>query len=252
MIRGIYAAGAGMIAEGLRTDVTANNLANASTTGFKKEVAVNKEFAELLLWRVNDGSETPSVGGVGAGAAVDAIVTDHSRGAMHSSGGELDVAIEGDGFFVVQTAQGPRYTRNGAFALGPQNQLVTLEGHAVLGQGGRPISLAGASGANRVHITADGVVAVGGREAGRLQVVSFGDSRRLAKEGQNLFAASGGDAPQAAAAKLQQGCLEMSNVNVIQEMVNLISGYRAYEVDAKAIQTQDQMLDKAVNEVGRA
>ena len=90
-------------------------------------------------------------------------------------------------------------------------------------------------------------------EAGRLQVVSFADLKRLTKEGQNLFAAPGGDRPQPVATpNLQQGYLEMSNVNAVQEMVNLITGYRAYEIDSKAVQAEDSLLDKAVNEVGRS
>ena len=90
MIRGIYAAASGMIAEGLRTDVTANNLANVNTTGFKKEIAGNKDFEKMLLWRINDGLETPQIGSVGAGAAVDQIVTDHSQGSTRSTQGSLD------------------------------------------------------------------------------------------------------------------------------------------------------------------
>ena len=90
-------------------------------------------------------------------------------------------------------------------------------------------------------------------EVGRLQVVSFADAKRLAKEGQNLFTAPGGDRPQPVATpNLQQGYLEMSNVNAVQEMVNLITGYRAYEIDSKAVQAEDSLLDKAVNEVGRS
>nr|WP_320147966.1 flagellar basal-body rod protein FlgF [uncultured Anaeromusa sp.] len=260
MIRGIYAAASGMIAEGLRTDVTANNLANVNTTGFKKEIAVNKDFEKMLLWRINDGMETPQIGSVGAGAAVDQIVTDHSQGSTRSTQGSLDVAIAGDGFFVVQTPQGQRYTRAGSFAVGANNQLVTMQGYAVLGRDGQPIVLEGPGGGSRVNITSDGVVEMNATEAGgvptevgRLQVVSFADAKRLAKEGQNLFTAPGGDRPQPVATPdLQQGYLEMSNVNAVQEMVNLITAYRAYEIDSKAVQSEDSLLDKAVNEVGRS
>ena len=260
MIRGIYAAASGMIAEGLRTDVTANNLANVNTTGFKKEIAVNKDFEKMLLWRINDGLETPQIGSVGAGAAVDQIVTDHSQGTTRSTQGSLDVAIEGEGFFVVQTPQGQRYTRAGAFVIGPNDQLVTMQGYAVLGTNGQPITIEGPGGASRINITSDGIVELNPTEPGdaphqvaRLQGVSFADAKRLAKEGQNLFAAPGGDRPQPVATpNLQQGYLELSNVNAVQEMVNLITGYRAYEIDSKAVQAEDSLLDKAVNEVGRS
>ena len=214
----------------------------------------------MLLWRINDGMETPQIGSVGAGAAVDQIVTDHSQGSTRSTQGSLDVAIAGDGFFVVQTPQGQRYTRAGSFEIGSNNQLVTKEGHAVLGTNGQPITIEGPSGASRVKITSDGIVEMNATEAGgvpnevgRLQVVSFADAKRLAKEGQNLFTAPGGDRPQPVATpNLQQGYLEMSNVNAVQEMVNLITAYRAYEIDSKAVQSEDSLLDKAVNEVGRS
>jgi len=252
VIRGLYTAGAGMLAETVRNDVTANNMANAATTGFKKDVAVNKEFASMLLQRINDGPNAPVIGRMGSGALVDEIVTTHTAGTYKQTGNALDVALDGPGFFAVATPTGTRYTRSGAFTRNAQGELVTQEGFPVLGQNG-PVQLAGANGtAGRVEIAADGRVLIDGDEVDTLRLVEFSDPKKLTKQGDSLFQAASGIRPRTAdKTQVRQGALEMSNVNIVGEMVNLIAGYRAYEVNSKAVQAQDQLLDKAVNEVGK-
>lgn len=252
MIRGIYTAGAGMLAESVRTDVTANNMANATTAGFKKEIAVNKDFASLLVQRINDGGNNPAIGTMGSGALVDEIVTSHATGNYKFTGNSLDLALEGPGFFVIETPAGNRYTRNGTFSRSVQGELVNQDGLRVLGQNG-PIQLTGTTGAaGRVDIAPDGRVFVDDVEADTLRIVEFGDLKKLAKQGNTLFQTPDGTQPvNAERSQIRQGYQEMSNVNIVSEMVNLIAGYRAYEVNSKAVQTHDQLLDKAVNQVGQ-
>lgn len=245
MIRGLYTAASGMVAESLRNDVISNNLANANTVGFKKDVAVSRDFGTVLINRINDGP-TAAVGNVGSGAQIDEVAVIHGGGAMRVTGNDFDLAIDGNGYFAVQTANGVRYTRNGSFTKTAQGELVDSEGHPVLGQRG-PVRING----GKMTVSSDGGVMVDGIAVDRLQLVQFQDERQLVKEGNSLFNATGGVQAQPATGQVQQGTLEISNVNVVSEMVNLINGYRTYEINSKSVQTEDQMLDKAVNEVGK-
>lgn len=246
MIRGIYTGASGMLAEAMRTDVISNNLANVNTAGFKKDVAVMKDFGSMLTTRINDGVDAPVIGSVGLGATVDEVATIHSTGAMRNTGNDFDMAIEGKGYFTVQTPQGVRYTRNGSFAKNIQGELITQDGYRVLGQNG-PIRIKG----SKMVVSDDGRVLVDNNPVGKLRMIEFADLKQLTKEGASLYAAPPGQTVAPATGGVRQGSLEMSNVNVIGEMVNLISNYRAYEVNSKVVQSHDHLLDKAVNEVGR-
>lgn len=248
MIRGIYTSGSGMLAESLRTDVIANNLANASTTGYKKDVAVTKDFRSMLIMRINDGQDRVNIGSLGVGSMVDEVFTDQTPAGATPTGNALDLAIEGPGYFAVQTPSGIRYTRNGAFTRSSQGQLVTLEGYPVLGQGGA-INLGTPGDTETITVSEDGRVLLDNIETDRVRLVSFADSRGLLKEGTNLYTTTQQEQP--ASGIIRQGALEHSNVNVVAEMVNMIAGYRAYETNAKAVQSHDQLLEKAATEVGR-
>lgn len=252
MIRGIYTAASGMLAESIRTDVISNNLANVNTTGYKKDVTITKDFASLLMSRINDGPQTP-IGNMGVGTVVDEIATIQEQGMFKLTGNTLDVAIKGKGFFVVQTPAGERYTRSGAFQRSAQGELVTVDGYRVMGQGG-PIQLGNAP---KVNIGSDGRVEeqipdqVAAVEVGQLRVVEFADEKQLGKEGNSLFKAAANVQPQPSTTMLEQGALEMANTNVVTEMVNLIAAYRAYEINAKTVQSHDTLLGRAVNDVGK-
>ena len=246
MIRGIYSSASGMMAEMTRTDATANNLANANTTGYKKDVAVSKDFASVMITRINDGQNT-DIGSLGRGTVIDEIAVDQEAGAIRTTGNDLDMAVDGKGYFAVQTPNGVRYTRNGTFTRSSQGELVTQDGYQVLGQYGAPIRLTD----TKFVVNANGAVFNNGIQTGQLQVVDFADERQLTKEGASLFVAAGNAQQQPASGSVRQGTLETSNVNVVAEMVNLITGYRAYETNSKAVQAHDQLLDKAVNEVGK-
>ncbi len=250
LIRGIYIAASGMLAESLRADVTANNLANVNTAGFKKDFAVMKDYADRQIRRVNDGEKEQEIGSMGAGAWIDAIATRHTSGTMQNTGNSLDFALEGKGFFAVETPAGVRYTRNGAFTRTAGGELVNQDGYRVLGQNG-PINLEPAGQAGKVTVSEDGRIFLDLVENNTLQLFGFEDESKLRKEGANLYRPPEGTEPQPATPAVRQGVLELSNVNVISEMLNMIAGFRAYETNSKVVQTHDNLLDKAVNEVAR-
>lgn len=249
MLRGLYTAATGMMTESMRTDVISNNIANVNTTGYKKDETISREFETLLLKRVNDGQGVPEdIGTLGRGSMVEEIATIHDQGSFRDTGGTYDLSIEGRGYFVIETPQGQRYTRDGSFARSANGELVNMDGARVLDQGGRPIYIP--DGRN-VTIGANGAIEVDEEPVGTIGIVDFADRRALLKAGGNLFVPQEGQQPTAAAGAVKQGQLEVSNVNVVSEMVKLINAYRAYESNSKAVVSQDRLLDKAVNEVGR-
>ncbi len=263
MLRGLYVAASGMITETNRTDVIANNLANAASSGYKRDEAINEEFAPILLKRINDAQDDevtsfrgfrleqgpPRVGKLGLGACTAEIATDHVQGAMKTTGNMLDLAVAGEGYFAIQTPQGVRYTRDGSFYRQANGALVTARGQAVLNAQNRPIMLPDST---TISIGAKGEIMDGARRIDTLQFVQFDDRRAVLKQGDNLYRPQEGATPQAATGDIQQGMLENSNVNIASEMVSLINNYRIYEAGSRALVTQDSMTDKVVNEVGRA
>lgn len=266
MWRGLYTAGAGMITETKRTDTIANNLANANTTGYKRDEAINREFEPMLIKRINDGIEqndvtsfkgfsvngnnAPNVGTLGLGSYISEIATDHTQGGFQTTGNPLDLAISGEGYFAIQTPNGVRYTRDGNFYKSANGQLQNIRGQAVLDTQGRPITIP--SNAAEINIGARGQIYADGQLVGQIQLSAFGGDRRaVLKEGNNLYYPQQGANPVPATGEINQGMLEVSNTNVVSEMVNLINNYRIYEAGSKAVTTQDSMLDKSVNDVGR-
>ena len=269
MWRGLYTAASGMITEMKRTDTLANNLANADTAGFKRDEAINREFEPMLIRRINDGTDKgdvttfkqfhvgdnlPRVGTLGLGSYIDEIATDHSQGPFQTTGNPLDLGISGDGYFAVDTPQGVRYTRNGSFFRSNRGELQTVNGQRVRSTGGGPINIPG--NAIMLNVTPEGELSGiidGERQVfGRIALVSFGpDPRAVLKQGDSLYYPQEGAQPQPATGIIEQGVLEKSNTQVVSEMVSLINNYRVYEAGSKAVTTQDTLLDKAVNEVGR-
>ena len=264
MIRGLFIAASGMITEMNHTDVLANNLANADTAGFKRDDVAIGEFAPMLLKRINDhadngdvtsfkgfsvgGNPTPTVGKLGLGSYVDEIKTDHMQGAMQTTGNPLDLAISGEGYFVIQTPQGDRYTRDGSFYLSSTGQLQTSRGQAVLSNNGQTINIP--LEATQIIVGADGEIYADGEPVGQLAFVGFDRPEAVVKQGDNLYRPQDGATPMTPTGSIQQGVLEMSNTNVVAEMVELINNYRVYEAGSKAVQAQDQILEVAVTQVG--
>ena len=225
MERGLYIAASGMLAEMVRQDQIANDLANASTPGYKADRSTQRSFGDILLANSSTGQQ---IGSLGLGARIDATVTDFTPGAIRETGEQLDFAIEGDGWFAVQTPQGVRYTRNGQFGISPQGTLVTAQGWPVLSQGGGAI----------------GVGPDGNVDRRQLGVFAVANPR---KEGESLVSgAAGGQAT----GQVRQGALEGSNADAARSMVDMIASFRAFEAGQRVIRTIDETLQKASNQVG--
>ncbi len=222
-----------------RLEVLSNDMANSNTTGFKKQEIT---FEEYLLPQMDDTERA---------AKGEIVRTDFSQGTLHETGNPFDLAIEGDGFFVVDTPAGRRYTRAGNFTLDAKNQLVTQEGYPVLGNGA-PIVLQDTTGKG-VWLSNDGRFYVDEADVAKIDVVTFENPQGLKKLGRNLFDAtdaSGAEKP--ANSPVRQGYLEDSNVNPLETMVLLIDLYRTYEAEQKALQSADQLDNRAVNNLGKA
>jgi flagellar basal-body rod protein FlgF len=230
-----------MLADQIRQDVIANNLANATTAGFKGDVAVGEAFPDMLVSQLQTGAK---VGTLGLGAHISQISTNDKQGALRQTGNTYDLAVAGSGWFSVQGPNGVAYTRNGTFSIDAKGQLVTAEAQPVLDDGGRPITI----GEGKASIAPDGRVSVDGRQIAKLALTAL-DPTRLHKLGDNLY--SGTVQKGTDPGRVEQGFLEGSNVNSVKEMVDLISTMRSFEAGQKAVQAEDDSLGKAVNEVGR-
>ncbi|HHW13425.1 MAG TPA: flagellar basal-body rod protein FlgF [Firmicutes bacterium] len=254
LLRGLYIGASGMLLELRRTETIANNLANAATNGYKRDELVEEAFPAIFLHRFNDQTGLAygppaypaPVGQLGLGAAAVETVSDLAAGPLTETRNPLDLALTGEGWFAVQTPNGVRYTRDGAFTRDAQGLLVTEGGYPVLGEQG-PLTLP----AGAVEVGPDGTVAVEGQISGRLRLARFAPGTRLVKEGDNLFLAGGPEQPLDPGTAVRQGFIERSNVNTVREMIGLIASVRSYEAHQKLIQAQDELLQKTVNEVGR-
>ncbi|HYH02423.1 MAG TPA: flagellar basal-body rod protein FlgF [Bacillota bacterium] len=239
MIRGIYTAATGMVAEMNRLNIVANNLANVNATGFKSDQTTLSSFESLLLNAYDKSGVTP-VGTLGLGVQINPAYTDFSNGALTVTGSKTDLAIEGDALFSIEAPGGTRYTRAGNFTRDQDNFLVTQEGYKLLGEKG-PIQVAG-----DFQITTSGEVTQGGQVIDRLQLVATGG---MQKEGETLYTAE--DAQPAGNYQVIQGSLEQSNVNAIRQMIEMINLSRSYETNQKALTAHDETLGKVVNELTR-
>jgi flagellar basal-body rod protein FlgG len=257
----LWAAKTGLDAQQTRMTVTSHNLANVNTNGFKKGRAV---FEDLLYQNVRQvgastSQDTQAPTGLSLGTGVRVVATEktYTQGNLTQTGNSLDLAINGRGFFQVLMPDGTLgYTRNGGFQVSAQGELVTSSGYAV--QPGIQIP----DGTQSVSIGADGVVSVlvtgqsTPTQVGSLQLVDFINPAGLQPRGENLMvesAASGtaqtGTPGLNGLGLLVQGSLESSNVNVVEELVNMIETQRAYEMNSKAIATTDQMLEYVTNQL---
>jgi len=222
-------------------DAIANNIANVSTTAFQREEPTFQEYI------VNVQPAEGEVGQQSLSFVKDTgLVRDLGEGRLDTTGAPFDLAIHGKGYFVVQTANGDRYTRDGHFTLNETGQLVTSNGDAVQGDGG-PITITPDDG--DIHIAADGTVSGKTGQIGRLRVVDFENPRLLAKEGASLYAT---DQPPITADnfKLQSGMLESSNVQPVLEIAHMIEVMRAYQATATLSQSQEDLMRRAIQELG--
>ena len=213
-----------MLAEMARQDQLANDLANASTPGYKADRVSQRSFGDLMLSNSTDGSV---VGPLGAGAAIDKQVTDVRPQAMRATGQPLDLAVEGDGWFGVQTKQGVRYTRNGSFSADAQGKLVDQLGNQVLGVGGKPVAVS------------EGTI-------DPTKVALF-NLRNPVKQGDSNFT---GQAGGQATGTVQSGSLEGSGVDPARAMIDLMASMRTMEATQRAITTIDTTLQQTSSQVG--
>jgi flagellar basal-body rod protein FlgG len=257
----LWAAKTGLDAQQTRMTVTSNNLANVNTTGYKKSRAV---FEDLLYQNVKQvgastSQDTQAPTGLSLGTGVRVVATEkaYTQGNLTNTGNSLDVAISGRGFFQILLPDGTMgYTRDGSFQVNAQGELVTSSGYAV--QPGITIP----DGTQSVTIGKDGVVTVqvAGQatptQVGSLQLVDFINPAGLQPRGENLLLESAASGPAQTGTPglnglgmIEQGSLESSNVNVVEELVNMIETQRAYEMNSKAISTTDQMLAYITNQL---
>jgi len=270
-----------MRAQQWRMDAVANNLANVNTTGFKREVAAFKAFPELLIRRMDDdgvrlnpfGSSdaAPIVGRMGTGVELNELFTNFDQGPLRETFTDFDFALDGRGFFVVETPWGERYTRNGSFHLGREGLLVTKEGFPVLGENGH-ISIK----ANNFRVDQEGRIWINAaisddpevmvsREGNlwedtvlldTIRVVGFELDRYLEKQGSSMWRDSETSGPAFVLEgdrrpTVIQGFVEMANVDPVMEMVHMIEINRAYEANQRVIQAHDQVLGTLINQVAR-
>jgi flagellar basal-body rod protein FlgG len=257
MLRALYSAAAGMESQQMNLDVISNNLANVNTTGYKES---KLEFQDLLYQttraagsQAGGGNQLPGSLQIGQGSIPIATERIFTQGDLSQTGGNLDIAIQGAGFFQVQMPDGSlAYTRDGGFKTNAEGQIVTSDGYPVQG-GFQPVP----SGTTNITISASGAVTyttASGTTSSQIQLANFNNPGGLQAQGHNLYTettASGtaqlGEPTANGLGELQQGYLELSNVSVVQEMVNLILAQRAYEVNSKAVQAADQMMQDSNN-----
>lgn len=260
MVRGLYTAWTGMVNEQKRLDVISNNMANADTTGFKKQGVTSQSFDDELTIRIHDNNSystaNRAIGNMNLGVKIGETYHDFSQGSLRETGNTYDLALSGDGFFTIQTTnkQGEtstKYTRDGSFTVNTDGYLVTKDGDYVLDTNGNRIQIPGAQTAGTVAINQQGIVTVDGNQVATLGIASFANPQNLLLYGENMYEATPEAGLQASTAIVNQGYLEMSNTNVVKEMVDMITITRAYEAGQKMIQTVDTTLQKAVTEIGR-
>jgi len=280
MIRGWYTAVSGMRAQQWRLDAVGNNLANVNTDGYKREQAAFKAFPELLLRRMRDDGEylhpfgsadaAPIIGRLGTGVELNELYVDFDQGALKETESDFDVAMDGKGFFVVETPWGERYTRNGSFQLGKEGYLETKEGYPVLGEHGRL-----RVHANNFQVDKDGRIWINAEYADdpnimvsrenntwaqtalldTLKIVEFDIDRYLKKQGSSLYYDTETSGPaivmEESRPKVLQGFIETANVEPVREMVQMIEVNRAYEANQKVIQSHDSMLGVLINQYAK-
>lgn len=259
MMRSLRSAASGMIAQQTHIDTIANNMANVGTTGYRRQ---RTEFQDLIYQNVRTPGGRTASGGtlptgvqIGQGARVVSTEFMHSQGALSQTGNPLDLAIEGEGFFQISRPDGTvGYTRAGNLKLDNEGRLVTVDGLAV-----EP-AISVPTDATSITIAADGTVSVtqpgdgNSMQLGQLQVARFPNPGGLQAMGRSLFRATSASGQplvvqpgQDGAGTLSQGFLEGSNVEVVNEMIDLISSQRAYEINQRVIQASDEMLRKTTD-----
>ena len=275
MLRSMYTAATAMTANARRFDVITNNVTNVETKGYKADTLVTKSFRDMLITRINDPSVYVynNVGPHNLGVHIDYTSTSFAQGGLEETGVSTDLALDGDGFFVVEyipmtlippTAEDLldedytpeyeegepeyRYTRGGTFAVDADGYLVTPDGYFVQGQSGSIYV-----GSTDFTVNANGEILVDGEVEEQLRLVRFSDNQLLRKAGDNLYTVIYPDEnePEDVTIEVRQGFLENSNVDLAREMVSMIEVQRHYEINQRVLRMLDDSLGRAVNDIAR-
>ena len=261
MLRGLYTSALGMTTQMQRMDVTSNNIANVNTVGFKRDATASQAFTDRLAHRLDDpavtgvlrllGRNTP-MGIMSPGVFIDEVFTDFQTGGMRATGGPLDLALAGSGFFAVN-AQMPggeyqeKFTRDGTFTLAADGTLVTMEGSRVQGIGGGDINIP----IGTIVIDESGRIFSNDTYVDTIRMVDFENTESLRKTRGNYWTVTDETVMLGFTGRVEQGFLENSNVQAVREMVELVALSRAYEANARMVQIHDETLGRAVNEIAR-
>jgi flagellar basal-body rod protein FlgF/flagellar basal-body rod protein FlgG len=239
MDSGYYAACTALVARTQALDTIANNLANTSTNGFRAE----RNVFSSVLQAAGDASSSPLNEAINNFGILSGTTMDRSEGSLQKTGNDLDLAVEGAGFFTVQTANGVRYTRNGNFTVSSKGQLTTSTGDEVMGDRG-PITLL----PGHVSISPDGTISSRGAVAGKIKLVKFSSDTLLTNAGNTYYSAPEDKATDDTESTVRQGVLEGSNVNPVTSMVELISAQRSAEMMQRALSMFNSEIDKTATQ----
>lgn len=274
MVKGLYTGASGMLALQESMNSIAHNLSNVNTDGYKRETAVLKAFPEMLARRVNDDGQVkfplgsfdkaPIAGKIGTGVEYNEAFVRFEQGSLMETGSEFDFALEGEGFFTLETPNGIRYSRNGSFTISGDGYVVDSHGNYLLSEQGRiRVARNNFKVDKQANITTNAAIAFDGFTSmtsndwqseivlGKLKLVDFKHKRYLVREGNHLYAETkfSGVPRDLENPKVLQGFLEKSTVQPVDEMVRMIEVQRLYEANQKVIQTQDELIGHAVNRV---
>lgn len=250
MTKGFYQLTSGILSQGRRLDVVGNNMTNLSTAGYKAETYTDRTFQEVLISRVGnkDKSGATVIGQESYILAPDQLYVNYEQGSLKETGLTLDFAIQGDGFFAIQTDNGVEYTRSGSFSLDGEGRLYLAGQGLVLGTDGQPITL------STDQIRADGqgrIYTVDGDYQGQIGVYTFADNAQLAKGESGLFEANGQQAQLQGQPQVMWQYVEESNVDMIKEMSRMLTAQRSLQSGAQVLKLYDALLTKATGDLGR-
>ncbi|MCR5798594.1 MAG: flagellar hook-basal body protein [Lachnospiraceae bacterium] len=257
MVKGLYTAYTGMINEQNRMDVITNNLANSDTSGFKKEGATSQAFDTVLAYKIKDASVSPTlahgIGNMNMGVKIGENYTDYSQGAFKVTDNTFDLAISGTGFYNIEFTNkagntSTKYTRDGSFTVTKDGYLVTKDGDFVLGTNNGRIKI---DPTQDVSIDSMGNITQNSANVGTIKITDFEDYNYLKHYGENYYQPVDGATEKQGNYTINQGYLETSNVQVVQEMVEMISVSRQYESNQRMITTIDSTLEIVSKQLGR-
>lgn len=250
MVNGLYSAASGLLRQQKNISVLSNNIANVSTTGFKGQRTVGSSFGEHLISRIDNGSKGAN-NPIGSGAFLtmnSAEFTDFSQGALEETGRSIDMAILGEGFFLIDSEYGEALTRNGQFALDSDGYLIQPGGGKVLNDNRNPIQLSSAN----FTVDSQGKIYQEEKELDQLFIGKAEDNAQLAKAGENLYLSSAGiEQINPEDCRIVQGSIEKSNLNLAQEMSKIIAGQSHFQSNSQIVKMYDKINEITVNQIGR-